>query len=755
MEPSRKLATLEKEVTRLQSALAMERAKSEAFANASHEVRTLLNGVVGMTALLLDGELSSEQRDNAKRIRASGDALLALVNDFLDFAKAEQGRITLEITDVDVRRVAEEVGELVAERANARGLELVIHVALDVPPLLRGDATRLRQVLLNLVSNAIKFTEQGEVVLRVSHAERRGTYEVLRVEVSDTGVGIAAPWLERVFEPFTQAGSGHGGTGLGLAIAKRIVEAMGGQLGVTSEVGRGSTFFFTMPLERRGATSERSALPRIDLSHHRALVVAASSAVRAVLLEHLRALGLDAEARADEDLALSSLETATLRGKPFDFVFAETGSGGRRGAELAKRALERPGAQAARFVLMSYPGAPKPALGGNVVAHVWKPLRAADVASALQKARAPATEQVELRPGRVPEASQDATRRSTARHTVLVVEDDFVNQKVTVFQLQKRGYLADVASTAREAVERISQQPYALVLLDCHLPGIDGFEAAARIRARERELGLARTPLVALTADARPIVRDRCLAAGMDEFLTKPLQGHELDAVLERCAGPPGRARRTTANRPEVEAAQAALEPPPAAPPRRAGEDLVREPQARRAAFPGDERRPTDAAGHMPASRKRHTTTADRHDAPTEPPPPPTALDTEALARLKEFRKDSGALLLAELVEVFHADSRARLATLRESVAKHDPSTFHRTAHALKGSAAQLGVPSVSTLAARLEKLGRAGELREARPLLNALETEIERAYIALTAELEADPGSTPSSLRRNPTSRR
>jgi CheY-like chemotaxis protein/anti-sigma regulatory factor (Ser/Thr protein kinase) len=574
--------------------LERERRRSESFASMSHEMRTLLAGVVGIADVLLDTELSAEQRDCARRVRSSGHALLDIINDVLDFTKIEQDTITVDPGDLDVRRVVEDVGELLAERAHSRGIELFTQIAPSVPAVVRGDAARVRQVLLNLTGNAIKFTDRGEVVVRASTLRESGDDVWLRFEVEDTGVGIEAASLARIFEPFAQAApdaQARGGSGLGLAIAKRLVDAMGGEMSVTSELGSGSTFSCELHLERRPAPVERS-IPRTDLHGRRALVVTGNPRGRALVVELLAAMGLEAQGASDGASTIAALEVPARR-RRVDLVLIDAELPDMDGASLA-RAVERTSfGTSTRVVMMGYPGAHRPtAATANVVDYLAKPVRRAHLASCVEKALGGLEETIQgalaltPHPSRIEVGPRADTDSHTTRPRVLVVEDDTVNQKVAAFLMQKRGYAADVVGTGREAVEAVLRSPYAAIFMDCHLPRFDGFQAAQEIRAREAPE--RRTPIIATTADTRPAVRERCIAAGMDDYLTKPLVGPELDAALRRWCGEP----------PPREATEARRAP------------LVRE------------RRPTEPPAHERAApRGRQTTDAAVRDLITRPRP--------------------------------------------------------------------------------------------------------------------------------------
>jgi signal transduction histidine kinase/CheY-like chemotaxis protein len=451
--------------------------KSQFLANMSHDIRTPMNGVMGMTELLLDTDLDGSQREYAETARASAESLLGILNDILDFSKIEAGKLDVESIEFDMTAVVEDAVHLLASGAHGKGLELVVDVADDLPATVWGDPGRIRQVLTNLVGNAIKFTAAGDVTVRASLAEA-GDEPLVLVEVIDTGAGMAPEVCARVFEPFTQADTSttrlHGGTGLGLAITRQLVGLMGGSCGVESELGTGSRFWFTVRFG--AATPPAPAAP--DLAGMSVLLVDGHPGSRAVLERLLRRWG------AGVTIAASP----PVDGAEFDVAVAELPVGG------------------ARHVALS------------------RPVRRARLLAALlaPAAQAPAP--------RIPVAARPAAGR------LLLVEDEPVNQLVATGMLEKGGYQVHVAANGVEAVEAVASGSFVAILMDCQMPVMDGYQATARIRALEAGAG-RRTPIIAMTASARQEDLDRCLAAGMDDYVSKPVTGAHLLAVLGRWAG--------------------------------------------------------------------------------------------------------------------------------------------------------------------------------------------------------------------------
>jgi len=684
----------------LERAEAASRAKSEFLARMSHEIRTPMNAVLGMTELLrYSTTLDDRQRRYTDTIHQSGSALLGIINDILDFSKIEAGKLDLDIAPFSLRQVVEDAVEVLAERAHAKGLELLCDIPPDVETAVCGDGQRLRQIIINLVGNAVKFTERGEVKIVVGHTAADRAHTSFRFEISDTGVGIQPENCATIFDSFAQEDNSttrkYGGTGLGLAICKQLVELMGGQIGVRSSPGVGSTFFFTVILANDPATV-RGMRPAV-LKGARVLIVDDNANSRRIVAGHLKSWGVQVTETGSGLLAMEILRAAER--VPFDAIAIDGHMPEMDGFALAAEIRRCPGLRAVPLLMMrsitAEPAADKEPTGRT--AWLNKPVRRSQLhaclASLLAEEPVAAGGASDGAPTRSSQVTHEARELSRIRR-VLLVEDNPVNQEVAQAMLAELGVDVVSAWTGEEALIKLAADSFEAVLMDCQMPRLDGYATTRRLREWERRTGRDRTPVVALTANALNGDASRCFEAGMDRYLSKPFTIDQLYRILDSCAPADAAARSDEAAGDAGAGAAAAADNAVAA-----------------AAAAGS----TAVAGATPAPGAIAAASQDRQNTP---------LDKETLDRIRDLQRPGATNLISKLAVLYHSSSIALMENARASLASQDAAGLAQAAHALKSSSGNIGAILLADLCANLESVARAGQLDEAGTLMNRIVAE-------------------------------
>ena len=678
------------------AAQAASRAKSEFLTNMSHEIRTPMNGVLGMTELLSQSDLTDRQRKFVNTAHQSAETLLNIINDILDFSRIEAGKLDLDDADFDVRDTVETVVELLAKSAQSKGVEIACLVSHEVPRWVRGDPTRLRQIVFNLVGNGIKFTDSGEVVVRVGVDERTEAFVALSFEITDTGIGIAPEAVRRILEPFEQADGTitrkFGGTGLGLAIARQLIGLMGGNFEIEAEPGKGSTFRFMVKLKPSMSERKQELDQQFDLSGTKVLIIDDNATNREILHHYLAHSHAISAAAADGPRALQMLRDAVERNQPFDVALLDMLMPGMSGLEVAKAVKTDPALAATHLIVLTSMGRyadPEGSSRAQDMVFLTKPVRQSELLTQIGiTVDAPCTEAVsEPQQDPLTRASEGSEELPALDATVLVAEDNPVNQEVIVAYLKTLGCRAHIVATGVEVLAAIARSSYDLILMDCQMPDMDGLEATKQLRLQEQQQHPpCRIPVIAVTANAFEGERERCLAAGMDDYVSKPFKGAELREILQRW--------------------------------------LLR------VGGQGE-------AGHAPGD----VTGAVAEDHSSDPELEGALLDEKKLDDIRKLQKQGAPSVLDKIIKLYLETAPKLLANLHDTITEDgSASSIRQAAHGLKSSSANLGATRLAALCGEIEEMVRQDRTTGVKRILRDIERLYPEVSDRLTAELHGTP---------------